>query len=146
MPDKDKNKKNNIPREITTQLISLEEKKVELATKQAELQAQQNDLAKQQDSNTYHYSLKVLEAKQENAKGEKELIDKIFSRGFWFAGYFTLIATALIIASFHYNKEQFIYECIKVTIPLVVGWIGGGAWVKHQTAKRDNDDSSPNVE
>lgn len=125
------NSKNNIPEqniqalEINAQMVNrlaaIEQQKISL-------EAQRLELAKQQDLNGYNYSLKALELKRDSHKNEQELTEKFLNKMFWFAMYFSTIAIGLVIASFHYGKEQFIYECLKVLVPLIIGWIGGDAW------------------
>ncbi len=118
--------------DIVKRLATLEEQKITL-------ELQKLDFAKQQDSNTYNYSLKALEIKQESIKHEQELTERFFSKLFWFSGFLVLLLVALVIVSFYYNKEQFIYECLKVIIPLIIGWLGGDAYRSKQFEKQSQN-------
>lgn len=114
---------------MVDRLANLEEQKLAL-------DIQKLEFAKQQDTNGYNYSLKALEIKQDTVKHEHELTEKLYSKLFWFLSFLAFIFVALVIVAFCYNKEQFIYECLKVLVPLVIGWLGGDAYRSKQYEKQ----------
>ena len=130
----DKNKNQEIQvlelnAKMVERLSALEQQKLDLENKRI-------DFAKQQDFNGYQYSLKALETKHQDQKLDKEMTERFLTKLFWFIGFGLLLITILIIVSFHYNKEQFIYECLKVIIPLVIGWVGGDAYRSKRIEKQ----------
>lgn len=99
-------------------LASIEQQKIDLENKRIEA-------VKQKDIKGYDYSVKVLETKKELQKSEQELAEKFFNKAFNFTSYCVTLVIILIIISFYFGKEQFVYDCLKVIVALVIGWFGG---------------------
>lgn len=110
-------------------LASLEQQKIDLENKRLEI-------VKQKDIKGYDYSVKALETKHDLQKNEQELAEKFFNKAFNFASYCVTFIVILVIASFYFGKEQFVYDCLKVIVTLAIGWIGG---YSHKKQISDNN-------
>lgn len=133
MPDNSSNqdiKALEINAKMLERLASLEQQKIDLENKRLEI-------VKQKDIKGYDYSVKALEAKHDLQKNEQELAEKFFNKAFNFALYCIILAVILVIVSFYFGKEQFVYDCLKVIVTLAIGWIGG------YSHKKQNDNNAP---
>jgi len=131
-----------MPSEISKKTSEAEarsfEKLIALEDKRMALEASRLDLARQQDQNTYNFSLKALEYRQENEKNKREYDAKRDNKVLALMIVSLISLLLVVIFAFLYNKEQFLYECLKVVVPLIIGWFGGNAWTKYKYSEKLN--------
>lgn len=109
-------KSSNLPIEVAEQFVQLQMKEIEI--KRAEL-----ELKKQQDKNNYDFSKESLKVQAEDLKDQRAHQSKREKRSNWVLVLLFLLFFTIVVLAIFLNKDQLLFEIIKVIVLL----FGGGA-------------------
>ncbi len=107
---------------------------------QLAIHEKETELRRQQNEQQFEFALKSLELQKSVLETQKNWMHDLLKSCISYLKLFTFLFFIIVGIAMFLNKEQFVYEMVKISVPLIIGWIGGYSW-KSRNGQNESIDS-----